>query len=91
MPEGLKVHHDAIEDYFVHMECSVPKLAHYAGYIIANNTLPWAGQVTGQITGQTIPRPPRSLLRQRIIWDSYYYNRKPPSGRIPEGGKSYQI
>lgn len=42
MPEGLNVHNDAIEDYFVHMECSGPKLlAHYAGYIIANNILPW--------------------------------------------------
>ena len=41
MPEGLKAHHDAIEDYFVHMECSGPKLAHYAGYLIANNILPW--------------------------------------------------
>lgn len=41
MPEGLKAHHDAIEDYFIHMECSGPKLAHYAGYIIANNILPW--------------------------------------------------
>lgn len=41
MPEGLKAYHDVIEDYFVHMECSGPKLAHYAGYIIANNILPW--------------------------------------------------
>lgn len=41
MPEGLKAHHEAIEDYFAHMECSGPKLAHYAGYIIANNILPW--------------------------------------------------
>lgn len=41
MPERLKVHHDTIEDYFVHMEFAGPKLAHYAGYIIANNILPW--------------------------------------------------
>ena len=41
IPEGLKAHRDSIEDYFIHMECSGPKLAHYAGYIIANHFLPW--------------------------------------------------
>ena len=33
--------YDDIQDYFTHMECSGPKLAHYAGYIVANQLLPW--------------------------------------------------
>lgn len=33
--------HDDIRDYFTHLECAGPKLAHYAGYIIANHLLPW--------------------------------------------------
>ena len=41
MPEDLQSLHDDILDYFVHLECTGPKLAHYAGYIIANNILPW--------------------------------------------------
>jgi len=41
LPEHLKKHHDAIADYFIHFECSGPKLAHYAGYVIANKLLPW--------------------------------------------------
>lgn len=32
---------DDIQDYFTHMECAGPKLAHYAGYIIGNHILPW--------------------------------------------------
>ena len=30
-----------IDDYFVFMELTGPKLAHYAGYVIANHLLPW--------------------------------------------------
>jgi len=41
LPEGFQSLHDNILDYFVHLECTGPKLAHYAGYIIANNILPW--------------------------------------------------
>ena len=41
LPEGLQGLEDSIQDYFTHLECSGPKLAHYAGYIIANNILPW--------------------------------------------------
>lgn len=41
LPEGLLELKDAILDYFTHLECTGPKLAHYAGYIIANNILPW--------------------------------------------------
>ena len=41
LPEGFQSLHDDILDYFVHLECTGPKLAHYAGYIIANNILPW--------------------------------------------------
>lgn len=32
---------DDIQDYFTHLECAAPKLAHYAGYIIGNHILPW--------------------------------------------------
>ena len=32
---------DDIQDYFTHLGCAAPKLAHYAGYIIGNNILPW--------------------------------------------------
>jgi len=32
--------HD-IDDYYIFMELSGPKLAHYAGYVIANHLLPW--------------------------------------------------
>lgn len=41
LPEGLQELQDDILDYFTHLECSGPKLAHYAGYIVANNVLPW--------------------------------------------------
>lgn len=41
LPEDFQSLHDDILDYFVHLECTGPKLAHYAGYIIANNILPW--------------------------------------------------
>ena len=41
LPEGFQCLEDDIQDYFTHLECSGPKLAHYAGYIIANNILPW--------------------------------------------------
>ena len=41
LPEGLQRLEDSIQDYFTHLECAGPTLAHYAGYIIANNMLPW--------------------------------------------------
>ena len=41
LPEDLQCHEDSIQNYFTHLECAGPKLAHYAGYIIANNILPW--------------------------------------------------
>ena len=41
LPEGLQNLEDSVQDYFTHLECTGPKLAHYAGYIIANNILPW--------------------------------------------------
>ena len=41
LPEGFQSLENDIQDYFTHLECSGPKLAHYAGYIIANNILPW--------------------------------------------------
>jgi len=41
LPEDLQELQDCILDYFTHLECAGPKLAHYAGYIIANNILPW--------------------------------------------------
>ena len=42
LPEGLQNLEDSVQDYFTHLECTGPKLAHYAGYIIANHLLPWA-------------------------------------------------
>ena len=41
LPEDHQCLEDSIQDYFTHLECAGPKLAHYAGYIIANNILPW--------------------------------------------------
>ncbi len=41
LPEALREPHSDIRDYFTHLECAGPKLAHYAGYIIANHILPW--------------------------------------------------
>ena len=41
LPVAFKQLHDYIQDYFTHMECAGPKLAHYAGYIIGNLILPW--------------------------------------------------
>lgn len=41
LPEAFEALHDDIRDYFTHMECAGPKLAHYAGYIIGNHLLPW--------------------------------------------------
>ena len=41
LPVAFKQLHDYIQDYFTHMECAGPKLAHYAGYIIGNHLLPW--------------------------------------------------
>jgi len=41
LPAAFETLQDAIQDYFTHMECAGPKLAHYAGYIIGNHVLPW--------------------------------------------------
>ena len=41
MPSQLELLHDAVTSYFTFMECAGPKLAHYAGYVIANKLLPW--------------------------------------------------
>lgn len=41
LPEELRPQRDIIAEYFIFMECAGPKLAHYAGYIIANHLLPW--------------------------------------------------
>ena len=41
LPVAFKQLHDYIQDYFTHIECAGPKLAHYAGYIIGNLILPW--------------------------------------------------
>lgn len=41
LPEELHDVHDDITDYYIHMECAGPKLAHYAGYLIGNQLLPW--------------------------------------------------
>lgn len=41
LPETFRELHDDIREYFAHLECAGPKLAHYAGYIIGNHILPW--------------------------------------------------
>ena len=41
LPEELHETYHDVTDYFIHMECAGPKLAHYAGYIFANQLLPW--------------------------------------------------
>lgn len=41
LPEALIPGLETLEDYFLHLECAGPKLAHYAGYVIANHLLPW--------------------------------------------------
>ena len=41
LPTAFVQLQDDIQEYFTHMECAGPKLAHYAGYIIGNHILPW--------------------------------------------------
>ena len=41
LPEDLRQLYEDIRDYFTHLECAGPKLAHYAGYVIGNQLLPW--------------------------------------------------
>ena len=41
LPAAFEQLQDDIQDYFTHLECAGPKLAHYAGYIIGNQILPW--------------------------------------------------
>lgn len=41
LPESFEPLYGDICEYFSHLECAGPKLAHYAGYIIANHLLPW--------------------------------------------------
>lgn len=41
LPENLKEYDTHISEYYTHFECAGPKLAHYAGYILANRLLPW--------------------------------------------------
>ena len=41
LPASFEQLQDDIQDYFTHMECAGPKLAHYAGYVIGNHILPW--------------------------------------------------
>lgn len=40
LPEDWTDKCSDIENYFIYLECTGPKLAHYAGYIIANHLLP---------------------------------------------------
>ena len=41
IPEECRQFEQDISDYYIHMECSGPKWAHYAGYLIGNELLPW--------------------------------------------------
>ena len=41
LPDDLHATYEDITNYYIHMECAGPKLAHYAGYLMANKLLPW--------------------------------------------------
>lgn len=41
LPENCRQFEEDISNYYIHMECTGPKLAHYAGYLIGNQILPW--------------------------------------------------
>lgn len=41
LPDALQPQLEVITEYYVFLECTGPKLAHYAGYVIANHLLPW--------------------------------------------------
>ena len=41
LPENLREYHSHISEYFTHFECAGPKFAHYAGYMLGNQLLPW--------------------------------------------------
>ena len=41
LPEELREYETHISEYFTHFECAGPKLAHYAGYMLGNELLPW--------------------------------------------------
>lgn len=41
LPEELRDYERNISEYYTHFECAGPKLAHYAGYMIGNELLPW--------------------------------------------------
>jgi len=41
LPEELREYDSHISEYFTHFECAGPKLAHYTGYMIGNELLPW--------------------------------------------------
>lgn len=39
LPEHLREYESHISEYFTHFECAGPKLAHFAGYMLANKLL----------------------------------------------------
>lgn len=41
IPDDLRECCRYISDYFTHFECAGPKLAHYTGYMLGNQLLPW--------------------------------------------------
>lgn len=41
LPEDCVPLCEPIDAYFTYLECDGPKLAHYAGYVITNEVLPW--------------------------------------------------
>lgn len=53
LPQHLKDVCCGISDYFISLECMAPKLAHYAGYIIANDFLQWVEPGYRPDEGQT--------------------------------------
>ncbi len=41
LPEAFRESEDAIASYYIMLDISGPKLAHYLGYMISNRLLPW--------------------------------------------------
>ena len=41
LPKETEQYQDAIRAYFIALDNAGPKLAHYAGYAVANKFLPW--------------------------------------------------
>lgn len=54
LPEDSQWLYNDIRDYYSFFECSGPKMAHYAGYIVGNRLLPWVEPGYRPDTSQTM-------------------------------------